>query len=164
MSHQGWNVFWALPQRWQQKRKDIQTIVEIAAKVAPLHHLRQIPIRCSNKPNVHFVSPGAPQTLKLLFLQDAQQFGLQRRRNITYLVQEKSTFVGQLETANPLRYGSGERSFLVAKELAFQQIQWNGSTIQSYERTSAPRADVVDRVCDELLASAGFTLDQHSRT
>jgi hypothetical protein len=52
----------------------------------------------------------------------------------------------------------------VAKKLTLQQIQWNGSAIQPYERPSAPRADVVDRVRDELLAGACFSLDQHRRT
>src|ERR1700731_2666872 len=105
------------------------------------------------------MSPSAPQTLKLLFLQNAQQLGLQRRRNITHFVQEERAFVCRLETANLLRYGSGERAFLVAKELAFQQIQRNGSAIQPYEGTSAPRAEVVNRVRDELLAGACFSLD-----
>jgi hypothetical protein len=52
----------------------------------------------------------------------------------------------------------------VAKKLTFQQIQWNGSAIQPYERPPAPRANVVDRVRDELLAGACFSLDQYRRT
>src|ERR1700693_3889823 len=164
MSDQGWNVFAALPQWWQKEGEHSQTIVEVTAKFASLHHLRQVPIGCSHQPHVHLVSPRAAQAFEFLFLQNAQQLGLQRRRNVTRLVEEERTFVGQLETANLLGYGSGERALLVAKELAFQQIQRNGSTIQPYKRTSAPRADVVDGVCDEFLAGAGFTLDQHSRT
>src|ERR1700687_2401336 len=147
MGDQGWNVFAALPQWRQKDGEHIQTIVEVTAKFASLHHLRQVPIRCSHQPHVHLVSPSAAQAFEFLFLQYAQQLGLQRRRNITHLVQEKSTFVGQLETANLLRYGSGERPLLVTQELAFQEIQRNGSTIQPYKGTSAPRADVVDGVC-----------------
>jgi hypothetical protein len=97
-------------------------------------------------------------------LQNTQQFGLECRWNIAHLVEEKRTFVGQLESANLLRYGSGERALLVAKKLTFQQIEWNGSAIQSHERTSAPRTKVVNRVRDELLAGACFSLDQHSGT
>src|SRR6266478_7756377 len=98
------------------------------------------------------MSPSAAQALEFLFLQDTQQFGLQSRRNITHLVEEQRAFVGQLETANLLRYGSSERAFLVAKKLTFQQIQRNRSAIQPYERVSAPRADVVNRVRDQLFA------------
>src|SRR6266852_7864664 len=163
MRDQGWNVFAALPQWWQKDGEHIQTIVEVTAKFASLHHLRQVPIRSSHQPHVHLVSPSAAQAFEFLFLQYAQQLGLQRRRNIAHLVEEERTFVGQLEAANLLRYGSGERALLVAKELAFQQIQWNGSAIQPYEKTSDARADVVDRMGDELLAGTCFTLDQHSR-
>src|ERR1700675_1187932 len=164
MRDQGWNVFAALPQWWQKDGEHIQTIVEVTAKFASLHHFRQVPIRSSHQPHVHLVSPSATQALELLFLQYTKQLGLQRRWNITHLVQEKSTFVGQLETANLLRDGPGERALLVTKEFAFQQIQWNSSAVQSYKRPSDPRADVVDRMRDELLAGAGFAVDQHSRT
>src|ERR1700674_3744885 len=138
MSDQGWNVFAALSQWRQKDGEHIQTIVEVTAKFASLHHLCQVPIGCSHQPHVHLVSPRAAEAFELLFLQYAHQLGLQRRRNITHLVQEKSTFVGQLEAANLLRYGSGERAFLVAKELTLQQIQRNRSTIQPYESPSAP--------------------------
>src|SRR6266481_8490970 len=110
MGHQGWNVFAARPQWWQQKRKYIQTIVEIATKVAPLHHLLQITVCCSHQPHVHLVSPSAAQALKFLFLQYAQQLGLQSRWDIAHFVEEERAFVCQLETANLLRYGSGERT------------------------------------------------------
>ena len=62
----------------------------------------------------------APQALKLLFLQNTQQLGLQARRNISYLIQEECPLVGQLEAANLLRYGSCECAALVTKELTFQ--------------------------------------------
>src|SRR5271166_5482850 len=164
MRHQGRNILAALPQWWQQDGEDVQTIVEVATKFASIHHVVQITVSGSNEPHVNFVSPTAAQALEFLFLQDTQQFGLQCRWNVAHLVEEKRTFIGQLETANLLRDGSGERALLVAKKLAFQQIQWNGGAVQPHERTSAPRTNVVNRVRDELLAGARFSLDQHSRT
>ena len=111
--------------------EDIQTIVEVAAKFASIHHLRQIPIGCSHQPYVHLVSPSAAQALEFLFLQYAQQFGLQCRRNITHLVQEKCTFVGQLETANLLRYGSGERALSRGQRAHFpaDPVEWQHNSI-----------------------------------
>src|SRR5271169_2569631 len=106
MRHQGRNILAALPQWWQQDGEDIQTVVEVATKFASTHHLRQIPIRCSHQAHVHLVSPSAAQALEFLFLQDAQQLGLQCRWNIANLIEEEGTFVSQLETANLLRYGS----------------------------------------------------------
>ena len=161
MRHQRRNVFAARPQWRQQEGKNIETVVEVTAKFASLHHLRQVTVRRSDQPNVHLVSPSAAQALELLFLQYAQKFGLQCRRNIAHLVQEKRTFVGQLETANLLRYGSGERASLVTKKLTFQQIQRNGSAIQLYERTPASRAEVVNCARDQLLAGACLSLDKN---
>src|ERR1700688_4507643 len=161
MHHQGGNVFGARPQRRQQHGEDIQTIVEVVAKLSSIHHFGEIAIRGSHQPKIHLVSPGATQALELLFLQYPQQFRLQRRRNIAHLVQKKRAFVSQLETSNLLRYGSSECAFLVAKKFTFQEIQRNGSAVQSHERASATRTDVVNRVCDQLLACAGFSLDQH---
>src|SRR5271156_3177031 len=48
------------------------------------------------------------------------------------------------------------------KKLTLQEIQRNGCAIQLDERTSATRADVVDCTRDQLLASAGLSLDQNS--
>ena len=61
-----------------------------------------------------------------------------------------------------MRYGSGERTSFVTKKLTFQQIQRNGSAIELYERTPVPRAEVVNRARDQLLAGASFSLDKNS--
>src|SRR5260370_40508173 len=119
MFHQRRNIFPALPQRWQRDRKHIQPVVEIAAKFVALHHFDQIPVGRGYEPNVHLVSPSAAQALELLLLQDTQQFGLQGLRNIAHFVDEQRPSVRQFETANLLRYGSGERASLVAEKLAF---------------------------------------------
>jgi hypothetical protein len=100
---------------------------------------------CSYKPNIHLVSSTAAQAFEFLFLQYSEQFGLQLRRNVADLVKEEGALVGQLEPAKFLRNGSSERALFVAEQLAFQQIQWDGSAVQLDERASAPRADIVNR-------------------
>jgi hypothetical protein len=50
----------------------------------------------------------------------------------------------------------------MAKKLAFQQIEWNGGAIQLYEWPPAPRAEIVNRPRDQLLAGAGLSLDKNS--
>src|SRR5713101_79712 len=114
------NVFPALPQRWQRDRKHIQTVVEVATKFVPLHHVNQIPVGRSYQANVHLVSPSAAQALEFLFLQDTQQFWLQAWRNVSHLVQEERAFVGQLETTDLLRDSTGKSALFMAKKLAFQ--------------------------------------------
>src|ERR1700692_2075281 len=94
--------------------------------------------------NIHVVSSAAAQAFEFLLLQYAQQFRLQRRRNIAHLVQEEGAFVGQLEASKLLRYGSGERTLFVTKQFAFQQIQWDGGAVELDKRPSASRADIVN--------------------
>src|SRR5258708_25050112 len=163
MRDQSGNVFAALPQWWQLDWEHVQTIVEVAAELAVIHHLLQIPICCSNQPDVHLMSASASQTLKLLFLQDAQQFGLQGRRNIAYFVQEERAFVGEFEAADLLRDGASERALIVAEEFALEQVKGNGGTIQPYERASATRTEVVNRMRNQFLAGASFALDNDGR-
>src|SRR6266446_1365254 len=159
--HQRPNVFTARPQRRKRDRKNIQTIVEIAAKFVSFHHFNQISMGRSYEANVHLVSPAAPQALELLLLQNTQQFWLQWQRNVAHLVEEQRPFVSQFKTANLLRNSARESAFLVTKQLAFQQIERNGGAIQLYERATAPGAEIVNRPCYQLLAGACLSLDKN---
>src|SRR5437588_6696451 len=144
------NVLAALAQWRQRDRENIQTVVEVDAKFAPLHHLHQVTVCCRHQPNVHLVSTSAAQAFELLFLQDTQQLGLQCRWNIAHLVQEERSLVGHFEATNLLCDSAGKGALLVTKELAFQQVEGNGSAVQLYERTAAPQTDVVNRPRDQL--------------
>src|ERR1700761_76240 len=50
----------------------------------------------------------------------------------------------------------------MAKELALQQVERDSGAIQFDIRPSASRADIVNRLCDQLLARSGFSLNEHS--
>src|SRR5579864_7745161 len=117
MHYQTWNVLATFAQRRQENREYIQTIIKITTEFAPLHHLRQITVGSRHEPNVHFVGARTTQSLELLLLQYTQQLGLQRQRNIPNLVKEQGSLVGQLKTADLLRYGSGEGAPLMTKKL-----------------------------------------------
>src|ERR1700734_3763789 len=123
MFNQGRNVFATFPQGWQLDRKHIQAEIKVAAKIAISHHPCQIAMGSSYEPDIDLMRPAASQTFEFLLLQDTKQFGLQRRRNIADLVQEEGAPIGQLEAAKFLRYCPCERTFFVAEQLAFQQIQ-----------------------------------------
>jgi hypothetical protein len=162
--YQSWDILSALSQWGQMDWKYIQAKVEVTAKFAISHHRRQVAMRSSYQPHIYMVSSTAPQTFELLLLQYAQKLWLQRCRNVADFIEEKGTFIGQLEAAQLLRYGSCERALFMAKEFAFEKIQGNGCAVQLDEWTSAARADIVDRTCDQLLACTGLALDQYGGT
>ncbi len=70
---------------------------------------------------------------------------------------------GQFEAADLARDGAGEGALLVAEELALQQSHGNGGAVDLDEGAPAPRAAIVNGAGDQLLAGAGFALDQHGR-
>jgi hypothetical protein len=148
MRHEGGNVFAAITQRWQLDGKYIQAKVEVTSKFAISYHFRQVAMSCSYESNIHLVSSTATQAFEFLFLQYAQQFGLKLRGNIANLIQEEGAFIGQLEAAQLLRYGSSECALLVAKKLALQEIQRDGRAVQLDEWAPAARADFVNRTRD----------------
>src|ERR1700683_2393984 len=136
MLHKGRNVFTTLSQGWQLNRKYTQAKIQIAAEFAIFDHSGQVAMSRCDKPNIHLVSSTTAQAFEFLFLQYAQQFGLQLRRNIADLIQEERTFIGQLEAAKLLRDGSGEGALFVSKKLALQEVKWDGRAVQLDERAS----------------------------
>src|ERR1700678_1720726 len=107
------------------------------------------------------MSPSTAQALKLLLLQNAQQFGLQCQWNVSDLIHEEGPFVSQLEAANSVGDSSCKSALLMTKKFTFQELEGNGSTIHLYERATAPRAGVVNRPRDQFLAGPGFSLDKN---
>src|SRR5262250_2254824 len=101
--------------------------------------------------------PATAQTFEFLFLEYAQQFGLQGERNIPNFVEEKRSVIGQLKPPDFLCDGPRKGALLVSKKLAFQQIKGNGRAIQLDEGTPTSRAEVMDRAGDEFLAGAGLS-------
>ena len=68
-----------------------------------------------------------------------------------------------LELAEMARRRSGERAFLVAEQLRFDEIGRHGGAVHGHERFVTPRAPLVNRARDELLAGAGLAEDADAR-
>ena len=85
---------------------------------------------CGNQANVHANRSRTPQSLKLMFLQSAQQLGLQIETDITDFIQKESALICQLEPALLLHKGSGERALFMTKQFALYQPGGYGGTIQ----------------------------------
>src|SRR5258708_10368424 len=69
----------------------------------------------------------------------------------------------QFESSNPLGYGAGERTFLMAKQLAFEKAQRDGCAIHLYKRLTLAGAQVVNCASDHLFAGARLALDEDRR-
>ncbi len=57
--------------------------------------------------------------------------------------------------------GVGERSFLVTEQFAFEERLGEGGAVHGDERLVAPRAVIVQRLCDNLFTSSAGAENQH---
>src|SRR5690606_18483663 len=94
--------------------------------------------------------------------QHAEQLALQVERNLADLVEEDRAAVGELEAADAVTVGAGERALHVPEELALEELVRNRRAVDLDQRPVRPRAPGMDHVRDELLADTGFALDQHA--
>ncbi|MGC4085265.1 MAG: hypothetical protein QM736_24880 [Vicinamibacterales bacterium] len=105
----------------------------------------------------------APETLHLAVLQDAQQLGLRGLVKIADFVEENRSAVRQLETAASQRCRAGERSLLVAEQLALDQVSGDCRTVHLHERTCRPWAARVNVRRQQFLARSRFAGEEHAR-
>ena len=160
VTHKQRNIFATIAQCRNLNRENVQTIVKVAAKRAVRHQPTQIGVRRCNDANIHANRPRRAQPFELLLLQHAQQLRLQLQGNVAYLVQKNCPFVGQFETPDFLADRSGKRAPFVAEKFAFQQAGRNRRAIHFYKGSFAPRAQIMNRPCDQFLSGPGFAQHQ----
>src|SRR5262249_13663346 len=102
------------------------------------------------------------QALERVLLQHPQELGLQLEGEIPDFVQKERASVGQFKAPEALREGPREGALFVAEEFALQQARRDGAAVERDEGVGAPRAEGVQGAGQELLASAGLTLEEHS--
>jgi len=114
------NVFKARRKGGRGTGNNIQTIVEIAAKIVFASPFQPNFDGRSYEANVHLVSPAAAQAFEFLLLQDTQQFGLLAPTECLPPHPGTASFVSQFETSNLLCDSAGKSASLMAKKLALQ--------------------------------------------
>src|SRR5262249_17616274 len=83
--------------------------------------------------------------------------------DVADFVEENGAAMRQLEAADALRDGAGERALLMTEQLAFEQAGRDRRAIELDQRAFAPGAQVVNGAGDQLLARAGFAANQDGR-
>src|SRR5262249_51337209 len=120
------NVLPAIAQRRHHHRKHVQPGIQNAAELVALDHRRQVAMRRRDEPYADVMRPAAAQPFELLFLQHAQKFWLQCQWNVPNLIEEQRAAICQLESADLLRDGTGERALFMTEQLAFEQVRRDG--------------------------------------
>ena len=105
----------------------------------------------------------AADPLELPLLEDAQQLGLERRRDLAHLVEEQGAPLGRLDPADLPLDRPGEGSSLVAEELALEERLGERGAVDRHERLAGPRAAAVEGAGRHLLAGAALAAQQDGR-
>ena len=113
-----------------------------------------------DQPHVDLDRLDAAQPLELALLDDAQQLDLDGEVHLADLVEQERAAVGALEPPLLARRGAGERPFLVAEELRFDERVRQGRAAHLDERLGRPLRVVVNRLRDQLLAGARLAADE----
>ncbi len=148
------DVFQAVAQRRHVDGHDVEAVVQVFAEVAPLDGFLQVAVGGGDDAHPHFQGLGAADPFKLTFLQHAQQLGLERGRDFADFVEEDRALVGEFKAPLALVQRAGERAFLVAEQLGFQQVVGQGGAVEFDERPAGAGGVVVDGVGDDFLAGA----------
>ena len=82
---------------------NIETVVKILPKSSLADRLLQILVRRRDEPDVHLDRSRAADAFKFAFLQHAQQFHLERRREFTDLIKKHRAAIGDFQPPFLLR-------------------------------------------------------------
>ena len=96
-----------------------------------------------------------------MLLEGAEELGLERRRQLTDLVEEARPPVGGLEEPAPRGQGARERAALMAEQLRLHERLGQRRAVHDHERPVGARARVVDGPGDQLLPRPRLALDEH---
>ena len=115
-------------------RNHVEPVVEVLAERSFLHRLLQVDVGRGNQPEVGLDRVRAADALDLALLDGAQQLRLQLVPQVADLVEEQRAAAGQLELAELLADGAGERALLVPEQRALDQLLRNRGQVDGDER------------------------------
>src|SRR5688572_30226359 len=150
------DVFTPIAQRRQLDRNNCQTVVEIFAKRTLFHRVLQFDV--SRGHDSHIDSPRSCITewCELSLLNNSQQPHLGLRRNVTNLIEENRTAVGNFKQTLFSRYGSGERAARMTEKFRLQQLRRNIGTIDGNERLAYAWAGFVNSFSNKFFSGAAL--------
>src|ERR1035441_1559612 len=161
MRGQHGNVLLAVAKGWYLDRKDVEPVIKVLPEPALLRILLKVAIGGGDDPHIHRAGLLFADPLILLFLQDTQEFALEREGDLAHLIQEEGAAVGGFKATGAVFDGAGESAFDVAEEFALVKLTGDGSAVNADKWAIGAAAQAVDFPGDEFLAGAGFTENEH---
>src|SRR5207248_6818651 len=135
----------------------VEAEIKIVAKFSFAHHLFEIFVRSRDDPYVRMQSLIAANTLKCaVFANDAQQFDLRARIDLSDFVEENRAAVGLLEPADAPFVRASERAFLVTEQLALQKLWRQRRAMHRHKFRFVAPAQVANGMRSQFLPCPAF--------
>ena len=135
-------------------------MVEVAAEATSADFGAHIAIGGGDHARVGHTALGFAYALVLALLQHAQQLRLQLERQLADLIEKQRRVLRVLEIAGARRRGAGERALCISKQGRLDQVRRYRGAVEHEEWACGALTHHVQRLRDQLLAAAGFALDQ----
>ena len=161
MLEQQRDVFASLAQRRQLDHRDADAVVQVGAKLLLIAQRLQVVLAGGDHAAVEGNGLVGADALDAALLQGAQQLDLHGHRHALDLVEEQRAAMRMLELAHAHLVGAGEGAGLVAEEFALDQVLRQAAAVQRHVVLATAFAVVVQAARHQLLAGAGFAVDQH---
>ncbi len=140
-----------------------EAVEEILPEPPGLDVRLQVPVGRGDDADVGVAGARLADPLEVLLLQEAQQLGLQRRRDLADLVEEQRPPLGHLDPPRLIADRAGERPLGVSEQLARQQLLRQRRAVGDHERARGARALAVDGARQDALAGAVLAGDEDGR-
>ena len=148
---------------WRQVNMEhVQPIKQVFAELAIGDHLAEVAMCGTDDADIHHERVAVAEALDLARLEEAEQLHLDVLVEFAEFVEEHGAAIGDLEETLVIAVGAGERSLLVAEELALGKVLRQRPAVDRNERHVGTRALRVDRSRDDFLPGTGFAGDQHA--
>ena len=135
----------------------VDAIQQVLAEVSFVHQPTDVCIGGADEPHINGRSLRTSQTTDTTLFDGSQQFGLHGQGKVTYLVQKKRTAGCHFHTSNFRFPCIGEGAFLVAEQLAFEQLFGNTAEVYRDKRLSIAGRIAVKHTGNHILSGSILT-------
>src|SRR5690242_9135295 len=111
-------------------------------------------MRRGNDAHIYFSRRALAQRMNLTFLQETQQLRLQRKRQVSNLVEKQSAVLSRANQTRMVRHGTRKRTAPMAKQHALDQLRGHCRTVERNELAFRSTTETMNRARDQFLACA----------
>ena len=137
-------------------------VIEVVAETLRRDHRVQVSMRRAHDAGIDRDRLAPADSFDRTLLQKAQQFDLQRQRNVADFVEEERPAIRQLDLAFGHFDCTGERALFMPEQFAFEQIFGDRGAVDRDKRPIAPPARFMQSARQQFLAGAARAEQHHT--